>query len=69
MTHTKLVVSPDGVWLNGVQIKDCDEVTIKDVNPTKRPIVMLRVTVDEVDVQYAQLPFLHELRKERKNTD
>ena len=69
VSHTNLVVTPDGAFLNGVKIEECDEITIKDINPVKRPVVTLRVTVDKIDVKYAQLPFLNELREERNNAD
>ena len=48
----KLNVSQNGVFLNGEKIPNCSEVGIK-IDPVERPEVTLRITVDEVDVQYS----------------
>lgn len=48
----KLSVSRDGVFLDGVEIKHCTQVDIKNINPIGDITALLHVYVDEVDVKY-----------------
>ena len=52
MGMKRLIVKNGEIVLDGIKIKQCSQIDLKNINPGSPMEVVLHVDVDEVDIRY-----------------